>query len=271
MKNTPQGATASIQPSQMPQSSMTKDPSLPSKDISHQPTKLEQSILRGEYVNFIDLLKPHKEYVAHGEDTVVVDQEGNLTLQKSRSQSAINSFSAWLSVWSEYEGIIVLANPHRYSEMAKYRCIIHQARRKLIWSAVYAYNVRFQQESARVGGQRFDILHHSLYMTTLDATALRKDAKQCFRCESFDHETRECPFLPASTLETPVQKKSPWNPQGTYCPAQPWKLEKWFHDNREECSLFQWHASNLGTGCKRAHVCKACRGHHALADCTQSA
>ena len=184
MKNTPQVATACIQPSQTPKSSVTEDPSLLGKDISQQPTKLEQSILRGEYVNFIDLLKPHKER------------------------------------------IIVLANPHRYGEMAKYRCVIHQASRKFIWSAVYAYDVRFRQESARVGGRRFDILDHSLYTTTLDATALRKDAKQCFRCKSFDHETRECPFLPASALETPAQKKSPSNPQGTYRPAQPWKLEK---------------------------------------------
>ena len=271
MKNTPQGATACIQPSQTPQSSMTEDPSLPGKDISHQPTKLEQSILRGEYVNFIDLLKPHKEHVAHGEDAVVVDQEGNLTLQTSRSRCAIDSFSTWLSAWSEYERIIVLANPHRYGEMAKYRCVIHQASRKFIWSAVYAYDFRFRQESARVGGRRFDILDHSLYTTTLDATALRKDAKQCFRSKSFNHETRECPFHPASALETPAQKKSPSNPQGTYRPAQPWKLEKWFHVNCEGCNLFQRHACNPGTGCKRAHVCKACRGHHALADCTQSA
>ena len=101
MKNTPQGTTACIQPSQTPQSSTTEDPSLPGKDISHQPTKLEQSILRGEYVNFIDLLKPHKEHVAHGEDAVVVDQEGNLTLQKSCSRRAIDSFSTWFSAWSE--------------------------------------------------------------------------------------------------------------------------------------------------------------------------
>ena len=119
MKNTLQGATACIQPSRTLQSSMLKDPSLPGKDISHQPTKLEQSILCSEYVNFIDLLKPHKEHVAHGEDAVVVDQEGNLTLQKSRSQCAIDSFSTWLSAWSEYEQIIVLANPHRYGKMAK--------------------------------------------------------------------------------------------------------------------------------------------------------
>ena len=154
----------------------------------------------------------------------------------------------------------MLANPHRYGEMAQYRCVIHQASQKFIWSAVYAYDVRFRQESARVGGRRFDILDQSLYTTTLDATALKKDAKQCSRCKSFDHETRECPFLPASALETPAQKKSPSNPQGTYRPAQPWKLEKWFQDNCEGCNLFQWHACNLGTGCKWAHVCKACRG-----------
>lgn len=95
---------------------MTEDPSLPGKDISHQLTKLEQSILHGEYVNFMDLLKPHKEHVAHGEDAVVVDQEGNLTLQKSCSQCAINSFSTWLSAWSEYKQIIVLANLHCYGK-----------------------------------------------------------------------------------------------------------------------------------------------------------
>lgn len=101
MKNTLQGATACIQPSQTPQSSMAEDPSLPAK-IFH----ISRPSWNSQYVNFIDLLKPHKEHVAHGEDVVVVDQEGNLTLQKSRSQRAINSFSTWLSAWSEYERIL---------------------------------------------------------------------------------------------------------------------------------------------------------------------
>lgn len=132
------------------------------------------------------------------------------------------------------------------------------------WSAAYSCDVRFWQESARVGGQHFDIHDHSLYMTKLDATALRMPSNVSI-----------VNLLITRPGNVPLSRPTHWRCQcrkralrthkeSIDLPNHAWKLEKWFHDSREGCNLFQWHTYNLGTGCKQAHVCKACRGHQAL-------
>jgi len=200
-----------------------------SASSSASQTKLEQAILRGEFVNFIDLLKSQREHVTQEANAVTLDDRGNLILQKARPQT-IDSFSTWLSAWFEFEKIIVSAHPERYAELAEYRVVIHKANRKFAWPAVNAYDIRFRQETARSGGRRFDQIDHTLYTTTLDATALRKDVKQCFRCKSFDHEAKECPFLPAPALETSAQNKNSATPSNA--PSTAWKTERWYHDGK---------------------------------------
>ena len=47
-----------------------------------------------------------------------------------------------------------------------------------------------------------------------------------------------------------------------------WKLQKWLTAaGQEDCNLYQRKLCNLGEACKRAHMCKACRGYHPQADC----
>ena len=142
-----------------------------SASSSASQTKLEQAILRGEFVNFIDLLKSQREHVTQEANAVTLDDRGNLILQKARPHQTIDSFSTWLSAWFEFEKIIVSAHPERYAELAEYRVVIHKANRKFAWPAVNAYDIRFRQETARSGGRRFDQIDHTLYITTLDATA----------------------------------------------------------------------------------------------------
>jgi len=167
---------------------------------------------------------------------------------------------------------IVSTQPERYLELAAYREQIQLANRKFRWPSVYLFDVqtRVHAASRKDAQARLDVLDTTLYTTILDASALRLHPKQCTRCKSFDHLVRDCPFL---AQEKPQEAASgPSKPSVTGTSAtDTWKLQKWFTAaGQEGCNLYQRKWCNLGEACKRAHVCKACRGDHPQADCPRS-
>lgn len=72
-------------------------------------------------------------------------------------------------------------------ELCAYREVIYATSRKLCWSAVYSYDLRFRTKLASEEISRFYQLDQTLYTTVLDATALRSDIRQCARCNGHDH------------------------------------------------------------------------------------
>lgn len=96
-----------------------------------------------------------------------------------------------------------------------------------------------------------------------------RGTKQCSRCECYNPLVKECLFLAKDTLEENKATQAKSTTTGNNAKAM-WKLEKWFERGKEGCNLFQRKACNLGEGCKRAHVCKTCRGNHPQADCTHN-
>jgi len=188
---------------------------------------------------------------------------------KDKSSDTIESFDHWLEAWSIYEFSVVKDDPSRYGELARYRSIIQHANRKFRWSAVYDYDVRFRKSLST--GQ-LDIVDTTLYSTLLDSSSVRKESLHCQRCGSQHHLVRDCSFRPKSSVEAnQATKKSSGGQTADQTDRRTtWKFEKWFDNNKEGCNLYQRRACQQGSNCKRAHVCKACRGNHAMADCTLS-
>ena len=48
-----------------------------------------------------------------------------------------------------------------------------------------------------------------IYITTFDATTLKRGAKQCFCCRSFDHTVHNCPFPVTSVVDEETGKIIP--------------------------------------------------------------
>ena len=131
-----------------------------------------------------------------------------------------------------------------------------------MWSSVHSYDVHFHLNAAIDPNTCFDVPDTTLYTTLLDSSAIRKDSKFCQCCKSPDNLVPDCPF--------------PWNPRwrkiktrrAALSRQNTWKFEEWFTDTRSECcNLFQHNACQQGKESKWAHVCKACWGDHALANC----
>ena len=107
---------------------------------------------------------------------------------------------------------------------------------------------------------RLDVLDTILYTTILDAFALRLHPKQCICCKSFDHLVRYCPFLVQEKPQEEANSTLKTSANGTST-IDSWKLQKWFTTaGQEGCNLYQRKRCKIGEACKRAHMCKACRG-----------
>ena len=241
--------------------------------------KTAQSAAKGEYVDFADLLA-----------TLSVPSASNVPLPnpvssdvayiiKGQRKRQIDSFDTWLQAWNVYEKLVMAAKPERYLELATYREQIQFANRKFCWSPIYMFDIHsrmaYASKVSRDPHARLDILDTTLYATVLDASALRPHPRQCSRCKSFDHLVRDCTFPAPDQMEetSPAHKPSGYGrnisgnrPFGDQLSA--WKYAKWFSPSGQEgCNLFQRKTCYQGANCKRAHICKTCRGDHPEADC----
>lgn len=240
----------------------------------HLPEKFVTSAINGEYVDFSEVLSSLSVLrPSHNDEGMLRTLSGDLIpIARPPRKRLVDSFDVWLQVWTKYEMEIVSTQPERYLELAAYREQIQLANRKFRWPSVYLFDVqtRVHAASRKDAQARLDVLDTTLYTTILDASALRLHPKQCTRCKSFDHLVRDCPFL---AQEKPQEAASgPSKPSVTGTSAiDTWKLQKWFTAaGQEGCNLYQRKWCNLGEACKRAHVCKACRGDHPQADCPRS-
>ena len=197
------------------------------------------------YVDLITLLPPPA--TTTGDET------------KDKKPATVESFDQWLEAWSTHEKTY-LTNPARYLELAQYSCIIQKANWKFCWKAVYDFDVQFRMSLSGTT-KRLDQIDSTPYTTTLDSSAVRAEGTSCQHCKSDHHLVWDCSFRTKQTLESKV-----WSKASTSAMSQ-WKFAKWFHNSLEGCNLYKPKACQQGKDCKRAHVCKACRRDHAMADC----
>ena len=236
----------------------------------HLPEKFAPAAVNGEYVDFSDVLSALSVLRSSPSDEGMLRSiSGDLiAISRPQRKRLVDSFDLWLQVWTKYEMEIVSAQTERYLELAAYREQIQLANRKFRWPFVYMFDVQTRTRAASRNDIRLDVLDTTLYTTILDASALRAHPKQCTRCKSFNHLVRDCPFL---AQEKPQEAAKPAGTRSQFSGANApdsWKFDKWFTaTGQESCNLYQRKRCNLDDACKRAHVCKACRGDHPKADC----
>ena len=239
--------------------------------------KLSKGINDGEYVDFADILTSNMAQQSPSLQSNIGIYETTsgetVNILKPHRKRTIDNFDTWLQAWNCYEQQIMTTNPRRYFELARYRENIQMANRKFRWANVYMFDIQSRMKAAtRRQNPQLHILDTTLYTTMLDASALRPHPRQCSRCKSFDHLVRDCAFLETETLEeVKSQQKATTKgkPTGNQSTSHTqWKFDKWFSSTgKEGCNLYQRNLCTHGANCKRAHICKACRGEHTQADC----
>ena len=211
--------------------------------------------ISGEFVNLSDFL-PQPEITAEYETHVI---NGSIQVRPKKPKKSIESFSAWLQAWNNFESLIMSSHPTCYSNLLAYRQFIQAANRKYTWAAVYSYDLQFRAALAREKSFNYGEPKYDLVVSTLDATAIRTDVSRCFRCRAVDHAVQECPFPAVNPMAASTQEKKVKTGPGQF---------KWFHQSKEGCNNFNYGRCRV-TECKRAHVCKACRGNEPYITCSQ--
>ena len=202
-------------------------------------------VSNGEFVDFVELLPILEESSAEFSD------------KKSKEKALkryINKLLTWLQAWSTYERLVMKVKPEVYNRLAEYRCLIQDCYVKYTWSSVYSYDVKFRTKLAgNPVEDRFDFdkIDTSLFMTVLDATAV-KPRKLCYRCQSPNHTVTNCPFS-ASKAAMQTEKKV--------------GNEKKYFQGKEICNNFQVGQCRFNYDCQRAHKCRQCYGPQLLYRC----
>ena len=186
------------------------------------------------------------------------DHNGAGGNRKSRSKKSIDNFDTWLSAWNNYEVVIIDHKPEYYSNLAAHRQMIQKSSHKYYWQAVYTYDLCIRVKHGAMKSFRFNEIDTDLFVTVLDSTAVKQNAVRCLRCKGYDHLVQDCPFQ----MEYQVEKAQKYA-KGKEAPGKRVSSqEKWFHNKQEGCNNWQYERCQFGTSCKRAHVCKGCKGQN---------
>ena len=144
----------------------------------------------GEYINLSDFA-PCLEPSLVTETSLV---DGELIFKPKRTIKSMDSFLLWSMAWRAYEELLVTFNPALYPGMCAYRIFIQTCAAKHWWPSVYTYDVRNRAKHSMEKSFEFHRLDNDIYVTTMDATTIKPNVKQCSRCKSIWHVAKDCPF-----------------------------------------------------------------------------
>ncbi len=170
---------------------------------------------------------------------------------QSKKKRFITSFQSWLSAWNTYEALLVQSIPSVYKQCAEYRHFILDCSSKYVWNAVSQFDIKHRIKLAAHQSFDFGSIDHTLFIITFDSSTIKKKGV-CFRCKGSDHFVGNCPFQ--EEKKDQISKTSPFNQPTSY------------HQGKEICNKFQ-SAQCLYPQCKRAHVCRNCRGPMPFSRC----
>jgi hypothetical protein len=192
-------------------------------------------------------------------------QNGYLVVA-AKKKNTITGFDQWLEAFNVYEQVVVSANPARFIEFSNYRQIMHRAQKQYIWPAVYTFDNYHRSALATSIQGRLDQIDPALYAQVLNATAVKPN-QGCFKCKAPDHQAKHCQF--GNEAESRLPSHQPFRGKG-----RSWSeggLQGYGHVQTDSdiCNNYNRNACYYRQ-CKRAHVCKVCKGSHPVTHCTRS-
>ena len=260
------------------------------------PSKLSARILKGEYIDFKELLPENMfaspDAAARSQSPVVTFEispettGGNtswtLETPKNRSKRAVDSFTAWMQAWNTYVAVIVNRFKDRAIPMLSYQSVITNAAAKFPMSRWYDYDKRFRLKLSNDQSIAWDHVHTSLWLECFTGSSsvhvpgpssatdsqkplsVKPDRRPCTYCGSILHFPHSCQKAPLS-FRTPRQipPRAPRSPRDQggprstqYSSASPTQKSGW-------C----WQFNNtgeckLGPQCQYFHQCRTCGGQH---------
>ena len=122
--------------------------SLPTASV---PSRTADHILRGEYIDFNDLLPEALGLAQHpaGQLRLQIGDHGAVLLadqgtSSTRVKRHVHDFSTWMEAWTTYLCVLVSSAPERAPELLAYQAIITDAKQKFRSDGWLAYDSQFR-------------------------------------------------------------------------------------------------------------------------------
>ena len=234
------------------------------------PPRIQDRIVRGEFVDFASLL-PKAMFSGALEPetgrslTVQLAPSGDdVSIQLASNVRKITSFSSWMEAWNIYLSIVIEHTPARATEFVAYQCIITSASIQYPTAAWLNYDTQFCTLAALNPSLRWDVRHTDLWLQFMTAAKPPQSARwPCKHCGDTNHYPDNCPFRPNHLLAIPGGQRAITREQpnsGSQMPPYPnqQKLFTCRDFNRSTC---------LCADCKFAHCCEHCGANHAGKNC----
>ena len=240
------------------QTASTTNPSL-ALPTSTVPARVTDRILRGEFINFDDLL-PEALGAAPSPIQLQVSTSGQPVQlihdpHPKAIQRRVHDLSTWLEAWTAFVNVILSAAPRRSNELLGYQAIIIDANKKFFPDAWLAYDRQFRLACANDPSRSWNVVDANMWQLTMTGKS-RPTCTACFLVHPLSGGGR-CPFRSHSS-------------QAIAHTASTSRPREIIHDGREVCRNYNFRRCTSGQ-CVRAHVCLRCRGSHPSTSCSEPA
>ena len=218
------------------------------------PPRLRARIVRGEFVQFDDLLLESMSNTADEPLNLAVIGDGHLRIHRSSTEikRRVCNLGTWLEAWTVFCRVLVDAAPELAPDVLQYQSIITEASAKYSEDAWLTYDRRFRMALA-AQPQRFawGVIDPNLWQSCMTGKAL----PSCPRCRlSRPTPGLFCPF------------RSGLSPAPSFGSGGPSRQTIFTHSGTQVCRNFNT-GSCESMQCTRAHVCFSCRGNHSAHSC----
>ena len=158
------------------------------------PKRLEEQILKGEFVDFSLLLPGNSDRPSFAPIRLSVEGDQGFTIPIPFSnfgkRAKVDNIDKWLTAFGIYASVVVAKFPHKAAHLFAYQHIIREASQKFKGLAWYAYDIDFRKLAAKNPALNWGERHLQLWLDKFTGLA----RQICFVCGGADHMSDICPL-----------------------------------------------------------------------------
>ena len=238
-------------------STLLPTPSLLHSTLPPIPTRIQEKIARGEYIDFTTLLSKSMFGAPESQSqtlTLQLSSSGDSYSIRSPTPTAnkkITSFAIWMEAWNVYLAVRVSLDPSCASHLIAYQRIITSANSQHPLHAWLSYDTRFRTKAANDSSLRWDIRDLDLWLECFPGTSSQTNRWPCNHCGGTTHYLINCPFRPSTSRDAGGPQPAAVN-----------------HQQRTNQVCRDFNRSNCyRVNCKFPHRCDICAGTHPARSC----
>ena len=282
--------TAQVPRDSTPGPAHTPTPPAASQAIPPVPAKLQNRILKGEYIDFKELLpenmfssgdvplsKPNSVTLQLDTSSALTTPQITVTNPGKHSKRTIDTFHAWMQAWNAYVAVLATHFPSRALEMLAYQRVITDAANEYLIDRWYDYDKRFRHTVSTDRSLKWDRICTDLWLECLTPPASTSDSatrqahpgelgkRPCTYCRRTTHFPHTCPQAPWSFRSSRLSSTTALrNPLGSGTPRSTTngKPVCWNYNGTGACNK---------PACTYSHTCGVCGGNHPAKGCRRRA